>query len=73
MNLSNQQKAIAGGVVTAIVALFAHFGWQPDGQAMNFLNIVVTIVTGYIVGHLGVYFAPRNVDPSVEPPLNHGA
>jgi hypothetical protein len=60
MNLQGQSKAIAGGVISALVALGAHFGFQPDGQALTVLSVAVTVVVGYVVGHVGVYFSPAN-------------
>lgn len=60
MNLSNISKAIAGGLVGIIVAEAAHFGWQPDGPTLDALSVIITGIVGYAVGHVVVYFAPRN-------------
>lgn len=53
-------KAIAGGIVGLVVALAARFGWQPDAPTITALSVVVTSVVGYAVGHLTVYFFPKN-------------
>lgn len=59
-NLSSISKAIAGGVVTALVAEFAHFGFQPNGASVDALGVIVTAVIAYLLGHAVVYFSPAN-------------
>jgi len=60
MDASSFSKAIAGGIVGLIVAEAAHFGWQPDTPTVTAIGVIVTGVVGYVVGHLVVYFAPKN-------------
>lgn len=60
MNLSTISKAIAGGVTGAILAVAAHYGWQPHAETVTALGVVVTAVVGYVVGHVAVYLAPKN-------------
>lgn len=59
--LQTVSKAIAGGLVGLVVALVARFGWQPDAPTMSALSVVLTALVGYVVGHIAVYFAPKNV------------
>lgn len=58
--LSSVSKAIAGGIVAAIVALLARYGFQPDPATVTALGVIVTAAVGYVLGHLAVYFAPKN-------------
>lgn len=60
MNLSTVNKAIAGGIVSAIVAVAAHYGWQPQAETVTALGVIVTAAVGYVVGHVAVYVAPKN-------------
>lgn len=60
MDLSTVSKAIAGGVVSALVALAARYGWQPHAETVTLLGAVVTAVVGYVVGHVVVYLSPAN-------------
>lgn len=60
MSPSSITKAIAGGLVGLIVAEAAHFGWQPDAPTVTALGVIVTGLVGYVVGHVVVYFAPKN-------------
>lgn len=60
MDLSPVSKAVAGGLVTALVAEFAHYGFQPSATTVTALGVVVTAVVAYIIGHVAVYFAPKN-------------
>jgi hypothetical protein len=60
MDLSTISKAIAGGVVSALVALGARYGFHASGETVTALGIVVTALVGYGLGHVVVYFAPRN-------------
>lgn len=53
-------KAIAGGVVAAIVACLARFGFHASAETLNAVNVVVTAIIGYAAGHAAVYFAPKN-------------
>lgn len=60
MDLSTISKAIAGGLVGLLVALGARYGFQPSAPTVTALGVVVTAVVGYVVGHLVVFFAPKN-------------
>jgi len=60
MDLAPISKAIAGGIVGLVVALVARFGWQPDAPTMSAIGVIVTSLVGYGVGHVAVYFAPKN-------------
>lgn len=74
MNLSSISKAIAGGIVAAIIAELARFGFHPGKQTVTTLNVVVTAAISYVAGHLVVYFAPKNQDPppAEAPPVTEG-
>jgi len=56
MNLTNFDKAIVGGLVAALTALCARFGWQPSGEAVSAASVLITAAVSYAVGHLAVYF-----------------
>lgn len=53
-------KAIAAGLVSAVVALLARYGFHPTGQTITILGLVVTALVGYVSGHVLVYLAPHN-------------
>lgn len=55
MNVTNQDKAIVAGLVAAVGAVVARFGWQPNGEAVNLLNVVLTALVPYAVAHVAVY------------------
>lgn len=54
MDLSNVSKAIAGGVVSAVVGLVA------SGPFQNAWHALLVAVLSYVVGHAVVWFAPAN-------------
>lgn len=60
MNLSSVSKAIAGGLVAALVGLAARYGWQPSKEVINASGVIITVAVSYVVGHVAVYFAPKN-------------
>lgn len=60
MNLSSMSKAIAGGVVTAVVAELARFGWHPNGAVVTAGGVIITAVVGYVLGHVVVFLSPAN-------------
>lgn len=60
MDLSTVSKAIAGGLVSALVALAARYGFHPHPETITAVGAIVTIVVGYIAGHVVVYLAPKN-------------
>lgn len=53
-------KAIAGGLISAVVGLLARYGFHPHADTITAASAVVTIVVSYLAGHLAVYFAPAN-------------
>lgn len=60
MDLASISKAIAGGVIAALVAEAARFGFHPHPETVSAVSVVVTAVVAYIAGHVVVYFAPKN-------------
>jgi len=60
MDLTSISKAVAGGVVGLIVAEGARFGFQPSAPTKSAISVIVTALVGYLLGHLVVYFAPKN-------------
>lgn len=57
MELTTFDKAIAGGLSTAIVAVAARVGFHADAQTVSALSVVVTAIVGYVIGHIAVYFS----------------
>lgn len=57
MEVTNFDKAIAGGIVSAVVALLARYGVGASAQTVTALGVVVTAVVSYGVGHVAVYFS----------------
>lgn len=60
LNLSSVSKAVAGGLVTMVVALLSKYGVHPSGEVVSALGVILTAVVGYAMGHAAVYFAPKN-------------
>lgn len=60
MDLSNISKAIAGGLVAVLVGEAARYGFHPSNEVVTAVGVVVTALVSYAVGHVVVYFAPRN-------------
>lgn len=63
--LSTMNKAIAGGIITAVVGELARFGFQPKGNSLTVLSAIVTALVSYAIGHLVVFFAPKNKETGV--------
>lgn len=59
-SLAVVSKAIAGAIVSAIVGLVARFGFSPDEDAVQALEVLVTALISAVVGYLVVYWAPKN-------------
>lgn len=59
-NPSTISKAIAGGLVTALVALAARYGFNLTPDTAHFLDELVTALVAYVVGHAAVFWAPKN-------------
>lgn len=59
-DLSPISKAIAGGLVTALVAEAARYGFHPQATTVTALGVLVTALISYAVGHVGVFLAPKN-------------
>lgn len=60
MDLSAINKAIAGGITAAIVAVLARYGFQPHTDTITALGVIITALVGYVVGHIVVYLSPAN-------------
>lgn len=60
MDLSTMSKAIAGGIVAAVVALAARYGFKADAPTITAVGVIITAVVGYVVGHVVTYLAPAN-------------
>jgi hypothetical protein len=60
MNLSNISKAIAGGLVAVLVGEAARYGFQPSGEVVSAIGVIITALVSYVAGHAAVYFAPKN-------------
>jgi len=58
--MESVSKAIAGGLVGLVVAEAARYGFQANPETLNAVSVLVTAIVGYVVGHVAVYFAPRN-------------
>lgn len=59
-DLATFSKAIAGGLVAALTAELARYGFHPGNETITALGVIVTAVVSYAVGHVAVYWAPRN-------------
>lgn len=59
-DIATISKAIAGGLVAAVVALLARYGFQPDAPTVTAAGVVVTALVSYLVGHVVTYLAPAN-------------
>ncbi len=66
---SEISKAIAGGLVGAVLTTLAHYGLQPKGSTVTAIGVIVTAVVGYVVGHIAVYLAPPNQSKPTSPHL----
>lgn len=56
MNLTTFDKAIVAGLTSAIVALVARFGFQPDSTTTSAIGVILTAVVPYVIAHVLVYF-----------------
>lgn len=63
--LATISKAVAGGIVAALVALAARYGFQPDAPTVTALGVVLTALVGYVAGHVVVFLAPKNKSKGV--------
>lgn len=61
-DLSPINKAIAGGLVAALVAVAARYGFHPQATTVTAVGVIVTALVSYIAGHLVVFLAPKNKD-----------
>lgn len=59
-DLAPVYKAVAAGVVTAVVAELARYGFRPGPDVVTALGVVTTAIVGYVAGHVVVYFSPAN-------------
>lgn len=62
MQLSNVSKAIAGGIISALVGVFARYGFPVDPHVLDAAGIVITAIISYVLGHIYVYLAPKNTE-----------
>lgn len=60
MNLAPVSKAIAGAIVTALVALLAKYSIVLDPEVSSAVGVIVYAVVAAVIGYIGVYFAPKN-------------
>jgi uncharacterized membrane protein YeaQ/YmgE (transglycosylase-associated protein family) len=60
MQLSTMNKAIAAGIVGAVIAVLARFGFQPSGETVSALGVIVTALVGFVVSHVTVWASPAN-------------
>jgi len=58
--LQSQSKAIAAGVVAALVAEAARFGFHPKATTVTAAGVIVTAVVTNAIAHVAVFFAPKN-------------
>lgn len=59
-DLATISKAIAGGLVAALVGLAARYGFHPHAETITAVGIIVTALVSYVAGHVVVYLAPKN-------------
>jgi len=57
MNLTEFDKAVAGGLVTALVAWLSHYGVTLSPLVHDFVASVALTAVTYVFGHVIVYFA----------------
>jgi hypothetical protein len=57
-------KAIIGGLTSAVLALAARYGFQPNGEQVTLLGVLLTALVPYIITHAAVYFS-RNKNKGV--------
>ncbi len=57
---SSTSKAVAAGIVGALVAVGAHYGFQPSATTISAVGVLVTAVVGYLIGHIAVWLSPAN-------------
>ncbi len=60
MDLAAFSKAIAGGIAGVILSEAARYGFKSDPATVTAVGVVLTAIVGYVVGHVVVYFAPKN-------------
>ncbi len=66
MAFTNFDKAIAGGVTSALVGELARFGFHPQATTISAVGVILTAVVGYAIGHLAVYFKNNKVVSDAE-------
>ncbi|GAP53535.1 hypothetical protein AHiyo6_01000 [Arthrobacter sp. Hiyo6] len=59
-DLAPISKAVAGGLVTAVVAEFARFGLTFAPATTDAINVIATAVIAYAIGHVVVFLSPAN-------------
>lgn len=53
-------KAIAGGLVTLVVAWLANYGWTLSPIMNDALNSLMFALVTYVAGHMIVFLSPAN-------------
>lgn len=59
-DVSTVSKAIAAGIVAALVGVAARYGFQPKAETVTAAGVIITAVVSYVAGHVIVYFSPAN-------------
>jgi uncharacterized protein YacL len=60
MNLSSVSKAVAGALVTMIVAYLVKHGITLEPVVTSALGTLIDALVTALAGYLAVYFAPKN-------------
>lgn len=60
MEISKVSKAIAGALITMLVAYLAKHGFTLDPVVSDALQVIVTAFVTAVVGYVAVYWAPKN-------------
>lgn len=59
-DISSISKAVAGGIIAALVAVAARYGFHPTAETVTAGGVIITAVVGYVVAHVAVFLAPSN-------------
>lgn len=65
-DVQNISKAIAAGIVGAIIAVAARYGLHANGPTISAVGVIVTAVVGYVIAHIVTYLAPANKPKGVK-------
>ena len=53
-------KAIAGAIVSIIVALFTKYGIVLTPEVADSVRVIIDVLIAALLGYIGVYLAPKN-------------